>query len=153
MICADAIAQDHVLDWALGYMGTDIILLMPSAWAIPPDHDRQKEPYGKAWRQAYQPVARELATWMVAGSTVGVIEAVPGTGWKRMGGSLVVNSEGRPVLQDPYGDQADTLLLYEGGSRAPSRPRNGVHDVREVPSLSALSRDWSGLKVPANTFP
>ena len=50
MICADAFAPGQVISRTLGYMGAQIIL-SPSAWAVPADHDNQKEPYGAlGWR-------------------------------------------------------------------------------------------------------
>ena len=45
MICADGFAKDRVLSRSLCYMGADVIL-SPSAWAVPSNHDNVKEPYG-----------------------------------------------------------------------------------------------------------
>jgi predicted amidohydrolase len=50
MICADGFAKDHVLSRSLCYMGADI-LLSPSAWAVPADHDNQTDPYGAIWKE------------------------------------------------------------------------------------------------------
>ncbi|HLN73123.1 MAG TPA: carbon-nitrogen hydrolase family protein, partial [Prolixibacteraceae bacterium] len=76
MICADATAKDHVLTRSLGYMGADIIL-SPSSWAVPPDHENEKDPYGKTWFDAYKPVAKEFGLWIASASNVGPVTEGP----------------------------------------------------------------------------
>ncbi len=112
IICADATARDHVLTRSLAYMGADVIL-SPSSWAMPPDHDNNKEPYGDTWRNAYVPVAKEFRVWIASASNVGWMTDGPWKGWKGIGCSMVVNPEGEEVLNGPYGVDADTILYVE----------------------------------------
>jgi len=112
MICADAFAKDHVLSRSLCYMGADIIL-SPSAWAVPSDHDNNKNPYGDTWRNAYMPVAKDFRVWIAGVSNVGNIEAGPWAGWKCIGCSLVIGPNGEQLLQGPYGVDAETILYVD----------------------------------------
>lgn len=109
IICADATARDHVLTRALAYMGADVIL-SPSSWAMPPDHDNSTEPYGDTWRDAYVPVAKEFRVWIASASNVGWMTGGPWKGWKGIGCSMVVNPDGKEVLNGPYGVDADTIM-------------------------------------------
>ncbi len=122
MICADGFAQDRVLSRALCYMGADIIL-SPCAWAVPADHDNHKDPYGKTWREAYTPVAKEFSVWMVGVSNVGPLTAGPWAGWNCIGCSLVIGPDGREILQGPYGVDAETILYVDVSTV--SRPARG----------------------------
>jgi predicted amidohydrolase len=109
MICADAFAEGLVLSRSLCYMGADV-LLSPCAWAVPADHDNDREPYGELWRNAYAPVAHEFSIWIAGVSNVGVMNAGPWAGRKCIGCSLVVGPTGEPVLQGPYGADAEAIL-------------------------------------------
>jgi len=111
-ICADAFAKDMTLSRSLGYMGADIIL-SPSSWAVPPDHDNTKEPYGDNWNGVYEPVAREFKMWIIGVSNVGPVTDGPWKGWNCIGCSLVINPEGEEILQGPYGVDADTILYVD----------------------------------------
>jgi predicted amidohydrolase len=123
MICADATARDHMLTRALAYMGADVIF-SPSSWAMPPDHDNQKEPYGDTWRNAYVPVAREFRVWIASASNVGWMTGGPWKGWKGIGCSMVVNPDGKEVLNGPYGVEADTIMYVD--IRPEPRPGQGT---------------------------
>jgi len=112
MICADGFARDQVLSRSLGYLGAAVIL-SPSAWAVPADHDNTVEPYGQIWRDSYGPVARDFALWFCSVSNVGWITGGPWSGRRCIGCSLVVDPTGRPVLQGPYGVDAQTILYVE----------------------------------------
>ena len=90
-------------------MGADLIL-SPCAWAVPADHDNRKEPYGQLWRDNYGPVARDFRLWIAGASNVGWITAGPWQGRKCIGCSLVVDPSGKPVLEGPYGPDAETIL-------------------------------------------
>ncbi len=109
MICADASTGDRVIPKALAYMGADVIL-SPSSWAVPADHDNQKDPYGSMWREAYAPVARDFRVWIASCSNVGWMTGGPWKGWKGIGCSMVVAPGGEVVLAAPYGEAADTIL-------------------------------------------
>ena len=91
LICADANTQNHVLTRSLAFMGADVIL-SPSSWAVPPDHDNNKDPYGSLWENAYMPVAKDFAVWIASSSNVGKMTAGPWKNWNGIGCSLVVNS-------------------------------------------------------------
>ncbi len=131
LICADATARHYTLLRSLGYMGADLIL-SPAAWAVPPDHDNLKQPYGDTWRVPYRTVAREFRIWIAGVSNVGRVEEGPWRNWNCIGCSLVMDHEGREVLQAPYGAAADTVLYV---------------DVRTVPR-PGRGTDWDRLAVP-----
>jgi predicted amidohydrolase len=121
MICADATARGGVITRSLGYMGADFIL-SPTAWAVPPDHDNAKEPYGDIWRNAYGPVAKDHALYILGASNVGPVVAGPWSGWRCIGASIVMGPEGQ-VLQGPYGEDAETILFADIALRP--RPARG----------------------------
>jgi predicted amidohydrolase len=108
-ICADAFAKDMTLSRSLGYMGADIIL-SPSSWAVPPDHNNEKEPYGDEWNRAYEPVARDFRIWIIGVSNVGPVMDGPWKDWNCIGCSLVIDPDGKEILQGPYGVTSDTIL-------------------------------------------
>lgn len=110
MICADAFARGQSVSRALGLMGADIIL-SPSAWAVPADHDQAREPYGRLWLDSYGPVARDFRLWIAGVSNVGRLTAGPWAGRKCIGCSLLIGPSGEPVLQGPYGEHAEALLI------------------------------------------
>ena len=109
LICADANAAEYTLSKSLGYMGADIIL-SPSAWAVPPDHDNETDPYGTTWRNAYEPICRIFKIWFVGVSNVGAVDDGEWKGWNCIGSSLAFNDKGEEVIQGPYGVKADTIL-------------------------------------------
>ncbi len=111
MICADGTAIDHVLTRSLCYMGADVIL-SPSSWAVPPDHDNNKDPYGKTWRDAYMPVAKEFSVWIASASNVGPVTEGPWKNWKCIGCSLIIGPDGREELMGPYGEHAEKIMFY-----------------------------------------
>jgi predicted amidohydrolase len=112
MICADAFARGQVVSRTLGLMGAEIIL-SPCAWAMPADHDNEREPYGQLWLDNYRPVARDFRLWIAGCSNVGWITDGPWQGRKCIGCSLVVGSDGEPVRRGPYGVEAETILLVD----------------------------------------
>jgi len=123
MICADATAKDHVLTRSLAYMGADIIL-SPSSWAMPAEHDNKKDPYGNTWRNAYIPVAKDYRIWIASASNVGWMTDGPWKGWKGIGSSLVINPNGEEVLWGPYGVDADTIMYVD--VKLEDRPGQGT---------------------------
>jgi predicted amidohydrolase len=112
MICADATARDNVLTRSLGYMGADIIL-SPAAWAVPPDHDNARTPYGDGWRAAYEPVARDFRLSIVGVSNVGPITAGPWAGWNCIGCSLAVGPDGKKLVEGPYSKDQESLFYAD----------------------------------------
>ncbi len=109
MICADGFAKDRALTRSLCYMGADVIL-SPSSWAVPSDHNNTKNPYGATWRNAYIPVAKEFSVAIIGVSNVGDITDGPWKGWKCIGCSLAIDSAGEEILQGPYGADAESIL-------------------------------------------
>jgi predicted amidohydrolase len=122
MICADAFAPGQVLARSLALMGADVIL-SPCAWAVPGDHDNNREPYGQLWRDNYGPVARDFRVWIAGASNVGWLTAGPWSGWKCIGCSMLVGPDGEQRLIGPYGADAD-LILY-ADIHPESRPAQG----------------------------
>jgi predicted amidohydrolase len=112
MICADASTRDRVIPRALSYMGADVIL-SPSSWAVPADHDNKLDPYGGMWRDAYKPVAKDFRVWIASCSNVGWMTAGPWSGWKGIGCSMVIGPGGEEILNAPYGEDADTILYVD----------------------------------------
>lgn len=110
MICADAFARGQVVSRTLGLMGAQVIL-SPSAWAVPAEHDQQLEPYGQLWLDHYCPVARDFRLWIIGVSNVGRITDGPWRGRRCIGCSLVVGPDGDPVLRGPYGETAEAVLV------------------------------------------
>ena len=112
MICADGFAPGQSISRTLGMMGARVIL-SPCAWAVPHDHDNDREPYGQLWLDNYGPVAREFGLSIVGVSNVGPITAGPWSGRKCIGNSLVVGPDGRETVRGPYGERAEALLIQE----------------------------------------
>ena len=108
MICADAFAEGQVISRSLGFMGAQVIL-SPCAWAVPADHDQQRDPYGQLWLDYYQPVAREFGVWIAGVSNVGPITDGPWSGRKCIGCSLVIGPKGEVAYKAPYGESAEHL--------------------------------------------
>lgn len=112
MICADAFVDGEVISRSLAEMGARV-LLSPCAWAVPPGHDNTTHPYGALWRHCYGAVARDHGVWIAGASNVGPITAGPWAGHACIGCSLVVDPSGTPVLEGPYGVDADALLMVD----------------------------------------
>jgi predicted amidohydrolase len=131
MICADAFAPGQAIARSLALMGADM-LLSPCAWAVPPDHDNAREPYGQLWLDNYGPVARDFRIWIAGASNVGWLTAGPWSGRKCIGCSLLVGPTGRQELMGPYGADADAVLYAD----IELRPRPAQGD--------AWTRYWAG---------
>lgn len=112
MICADAFARGQVLTRSLALMGADVIL-SPCAWAVPVDHDNEREPYGSLWRDNYGPVARDFRLWIAGVSNVGWLAAGPWANRKCIGCSLLIGPDGKQALMGPYGEHAETILYAD----------------------------------------
>ena len=112
LICADASAPDRTLLQALALMGADIIL-SPCAWAVPPEYDNEKEPYGQMWLDAYQAVARQYRIWIAGVSNVGPIASGAWAGYSCIGSSMLISANGSVVARGPYGSSAEALLVAD----------------------------------------
>ena len=120
MICADAFAADRVVTRTLALMGAQLIV-SPSAWAVPADHDQKAEPYGDLWRNAYRPVCREHGLWVAGVSNVGWITGGPWAGRKCIGTSLVMGPDGEVGAQGPYGVDAEAIVTCDVSLREAPR--------------------------------
>ncbi len=112
MICADGFAPGQSISRTLGMMGAKAIF-SPCAWAVGPNHDNARNPYGQLWLDNYGPVARHFGLSIVGVSNVGPITAGPWAGRKCIGNSLVIGSDGQEAARGPYGIGAETLLFHQ----------------------------------------
>jgi len=121
MICADGFAPNFAISRTLGLMGAQFIL-SPCAWAVPPDHDNVRDPYGRLWLDSYGIVAKEFGLWIAGASNVGPVTEGEWTGHHCIGCSLVMAPDGRSALRGAYGvDAAGTLLVDVGLNSKPFR--------------------------------
>ncbi len=111
-ICADNFPNSLALGHSLARMGAQL-LLSPSAWAMPPDHDNAAEPYGDLWRGSYTTLARLYDLTVVGVSNVGRLRGGPWQGYKCIGCSLAVGPGGAILAQGPYGEAAEQLIVVE----------------------------------------
>lgn len=112
LICADATAKDYVLARSTGYLGADLLLL-PSSWAVEPNHDNQKNPYGGMWENAFTSVSKEFNMTIVSVSNVGKIVDGPWKNWKCIGNSMLVENAGKDVHVLTHGVDADTIVYRD----------------------------------------
>ena len=104
MICADAFFPEEALTRSLAEKGAQLIV-SPCAWAVPPDHDQEREPYGGLWRDVYGRVAREHGIWIAGASNVGEIRHGDWGGHPCVGCSLVVGPDGEVRAEGPYREE------------------------------------------------
>lgn len=109
LICADASSKDYIIPRSMGYLGADLILL-PSSWAVPPDYDNVKEPYGGMWNDAFTVVCKEFDLNIAAVSNVGQIVDGPWINWDCIGNSMLVENGGESTTVLPFGENADTIV-------------------------------------------
>lgn len=108
-ICADNAFSSLALGRALAAMGAEI-LLSPCAWAVPPGFDNTVRPYGDEWVTAYGALARETGMPVVGVSNVGPVVGGEWDGWRCIGASLAVGSDGEVVVQAPFSDREESLV-------------------------------------------
>ena len=111
-ICADNFPDSLALGHSLARMGAQI-LLSPSAWAVPADHDPIAEPYGALWEGSYRSLASLYAMPVVGVSNVGWISGGPWAGRKCIGCSLAMGADGIVLAKGPYGVTASGLIVVE----------------------------------------
>jgi len=109
-ICADNFPDSLVLGHALARMGVQIIL-SPSSWAVKPDHDNNRSPYGGMWKDAYNKLASLYDISIVGVSNVGLIKSGVWNGRRCIGCSLAVGPGGKILAQGSYGENAEELLV------------------------------------------
>lgn len=104
MICADGFAPEEALTNELIARGARLIV-SPCAWAVPPDHDQERDPYGALWRDVYgRPAAKHRIT-IAAASNVGAIRHGLWSGHPCIGCSLIVGPDGQVVASGGYGTE------------------------------------------------
>ncbi len=111
-ICADNFPDSLVLGHSLARMGTQI-LLSPSAWAVPAEHDPMAEPYGALWEGSYRSLASLYEMPVVGVSNVGWITGGPWAGRKCIGCSLTMGADGAVLAKGTYGVDAQELIVLE----------------------------------------
>jgi predicted amidohydrolase len=108
-ICADNFPESLEIGHTLARMGAEI-LLSPSAWAVEPDYDNAKDPYGGLWKESFGTLARLHNMTVVGVSNVGRIEGGAWDGYKCIGCSLAVGPGGTVIAEGPYGESAASLI-------------------------------------------
>ena len=111
-ICADNFPNSLALGHSLARMGAQI-LLSPSAWAMPADHDNHQDPYGALWKGAYMTLARLYDITVVGVTNVGWLRGGAWQGYKCIGCSLAVGPGGTILAEAPYGETAECLTVVE----------------------------------------
>jgi predicted amidohydrolase len=111
-ICADNFANSVQLGHAQARMGAQL-LISPSAWAVPADHDNAKDPYGDDWKPPYTKLASAYSMPVVGVSNVGWMTGGPWEGWKCIGCSLAVGNDGSIAAEGPYGVEAESLIMVD----------------------------------------
>ena len=109
-ICADNFPNSLALGHSLARMGAQL-LLSPSAWAMPANHDNNREPYGDLWKSSYTTLTNLYDMTIVGVSNVGWLRGGPWQGYKCIGCSLAVGPGGKILKQGPYGQSAETLIV------------------------------------------
>lgn len=111
-ICADNFQSSLALGHCLGRMGAQF-LLSPCAWAVPADHDPRTDPYCVEWKASYPLLARLYEMTVVGVSNVGEITAGVWQGRRCIGNSLAYGPDGSVLVEGPYGQGAEHLLIIE----------------------------------------
>jgi predicted amidohydrolase len=111
-ICADNFDSSLAIGHVLARMGAQVIFA-PSAWAMEADHDNQAQPYGELWRRSFSELARLYDVTVVGVSNVGWLDDGPWKGRKAIGCSLAIGTGGEVLVEGPYGEDAEALLIIE----------------------------------------
>jgi len=123
LICADASSKNYILPRSMGYLGAGLILI-PSGWAVKPDYDNKKEPYGGMWHDSFNAVCKEFNLNIASVSNVGKIVDGPWKDWDCIGNSIFTGNGGKDVTVLPFGVNADTIV-YQDVKMIP-RPGRGT---------------------------
>ncbi len=116
LICADNFPDSLVLGHSLCRMGAQIIL-SPSAWAVDADNCDDFQTCGRIWFQSYTQLAKLYDITIVGVSNVGWITQGPWKGKKCIGCSLAIGPGGAVLARGPYGEEAETLMVFETETR------------------------------------
>ena len=111
-ICADNSPATNELGHAMGYMGADMIL-SPCSWAVPPDFDNEKTPYGDIWKESYTEIAEKHGIPVIGVSNTGLVKDGEWKDWWCIGASLVVSKDGKIQKQFDYTKEDSRLYVIE----------------------------------------
>ena len=100
------------LGHAMGFMGADIIL-SPCSWAVPPDFDNDKTPYGDIWKESYTDIAKKHHIPVIGVSNTGLVKDGAWKDWWCIGASLVVSRDGQIQQQFDYTREGSQLYVIE----------------------------------------
>lgn len=106
-ICADNFLKSLALADAQAAMGA-VLMLSPSSWAVPPNHDDQATPY-LDWDEPYGVIGERHGIPVVGVSNVGPIMTGEWTGWTCIGRSIATDATGQVVVRGAYGVEASEL--------------------------------------------
>lgn len=119
-ICADNAVQSLSIGHTLARMGAQMIL-SPSAWAVTPDRDVEKEPYGQEWHTPYSELSGIYNIPVIGVSNVGQVTDGTWNGWKAIGNSIAYDSDGKVLKILPYGENAECVEIVEISVQKPKR--------------------------------
>jgi predicted amidohydrolase len=119
-ICADNLPESLDIAGVLARMDAQL-LLAPSAWAVPPGHDLDREPYGALWRGAYGTLAALHGLPVVGVSGVGMMEDGPWRGHRVIGCSLAMAGDGSVAAQGRSGEAAEDFIVCKLALRQAAR--------------------------------
>jgi predicted amidohydrolase len=111
-ICADNYWDSRAIGHVLCRMGAQLIL-SPSAWAVPADHDNERDPYGDDWVPSYTELAQLYDATVIGVSNVGMITAGPWQGRPCIGCSLAIGPGGTILARGRYGVDAEDLIIID----------------------------------------
>ena len=109
-ICADNAVQSLSIGHVLARMGAQMIL-SPCAWAVEPDRDPVKEPYGEEWHVPYEALSSLYEIPVIGVSNVGEVSKGSWKGWKAIGNSIAYDSDGEKLAVLPYGEEAEMVQV------------------------------------------
>ena len=110
LICADNFPEKTALGEALYHMGARAIL-SPCAWAVPPDFNQEKTPYGDLWRGSYCSLTRDRDLTVIGVSNVGPVSGGPWEGHHCIGNSMAIGTNGKEIAVLPFGHSAECIRI------------------------------------------
>ena len=105
-ICADNFMNNTAVAHTLARMGARMIL-SPTSWAVAPEHDNKKTPYGSDWTVPYGEISGLYDMAVVGVSNVGPVTCGRREGWSSIGNSMAFLC-GKPLVVLPFGEEAET---------------------------------------------
>jgi predicted amidohydrolase len=127
-ICADNYWDSRAVGHVVCRMGAQVIVA-PSAWAVVPEHDEAREPYGDDWIPSFTELAQLYDVTVIGVSNVGMMTGGPWAGRPCIGKSLVVGPGGEILARGPYGVDAEELVVVDVQPRPPIGVGTGFADA------------------------